>query len=506
MYRGVILSKLKSSIQGYIDSFFPIIYLQTFEYRKADRLIKDLAEGRSIQEWNLANGWVDFDYKRPLAEYQELPVALEQFDVIEQLEKVFIVLKGISKILMDDQRSVAKILSIVHKMIDDRFEDVEATIFIVDPVIEIPVILEKFITIFEVPLPDESEIRKIMTEFINQVDEEVTESDFSELSLAFKGLSQLEIEQLLNLALHNGGGIDRNDKQLILNEKEQIINKGGILEMVPFHYSIEEVGGLEVMKSWLMRKQKIFSNLNAALEFGVDMPKGVFIVGMPGCGKSLTAHATGLLFQAPLLRLDIGRLMGKYVGESEANMRKAIQQAEAISPCVLWVDEIEKAFSGIASGGSGSEVATRLFGQFLTWMQEKSSAVYVVATANDISRLPPELLRKGRFDETFYVGFPNQKERKHIFEIHLKKRKQKILHEDLEGLARMTKGYSGADIENIVKESVEALFLSNDKKINYDLIEGIVKETTSISEALKKQVEDYQSKYDQLKIKNASDN
>ena len=183
------------------------------------------------------------------------------------------------------------------------------------------------------------------------------------------------------------------------------------------------------------------------MKYGVDIPKGIMIVGMPGCGKSLAAKAAAKLFEIPLVRLDIGRLLGKYVGESEHNMRRALKLAEAISPCVLWIDEIEKAFSGVGESGGGSDVTTRLFGQFLTWMQEKENTVFIVSTANDISKIPPEFLRKGRFDELFYVDFPGVEERKQIIEIHLKKRNKWNKDLDVISLAKKTEGYNGADLK-----------------------------------------------------------
>ena len=208
----------------------------------------------------------------------------------------------------------------------------------------------------------------------------------------------------------------------------------------------------------------MLTSLKTAISFGVDVPKGLLIVGLPGCGKSLSAKACATLFKVPLLRLDVGRLMGKYVGESENNLRRAIRQAESATPCVLWIDEIEKAFAGVGKGGDGG-VTTRLFGNFLTWMQEKDSAVYVVATANDITGIPPEFLRKGRFDEIFSVGLPTAKERGKIFEIHLRKRNQdpERLKLDLQELVKKTEGektpeFSGADIESIVKSAVEKAF------------------------------------------------
>ena len=240
--------------------------------------------------------------------------------------------------------------------------------------------------------------------------------------------------------------------------------------------------------------------------FGVDAPKGIMIVGMPGCGKSLTAKAAAKLFGLPLLRLDVGSLMGKYVGESEGNMRRALKQADAVSPCVLWIDELEKAFVGInsSSGNAGSEVASRLFGYFLTWMQEKTSPVFVLATANDISALPPELLRKGRFDEIFYVDFPNETERVAIFDVHLERRKKTSNKIDRKILAAKTDGFSGADIESVVKEAIEKSFVDGKAQLNTDRLLEVIKETQPLSVVMKDKVKEYKDKFNQTKIKPAS--
>jgi len=249
----------------------------------------------------------------------------------------------------------------------------------------------------------------------------------------------------------------------------------------------------------------VFKDMKAAAEFGVAMPKGALIVGVPGCGKSLSAKAAGSLFGVPLLRLDMGRLMGKYVGESEENMRKAIRLAEAISPCVLWVDELEKAFAGIGSGGGGAEVTTRLFGTFLTWMQEKKSAAFVVATANDITQLPPELMRKGRFDEIFYVALPNLEERRKIFEIHLRKhRKRDVRSIDIEKLAKETEGYSGADIEGAVSDSVESAFVKGADELTTEEVLECIHNTHSLSEIMKESLEAMAKLYEDRKFKKAS--
>jgi SpoVK/Ycf46/Vps4 family AAA+-type ATPase len=225
---------------------------------------------------------------------------------------------------------------------------------------------------------------------------------------------------------------------------------------------------------------------------------------MPGCGKSLTAKATANLFDVPLLRLDVGKLLGKYVGESEENLRRAIQTAEAISPCVLWVDEIEKAFSGIGSSNGGHEVTTRLFGYFLTWLQEKTSSVFVVATSNDISKLPAEFLRKGRFDELFFVDFPNGNERKSIFELHIKKRGKWATSIDTIKLIKDTDGYSGADIEAVVKNTVEKAFLGERKHITTDELQEEIKEVKPISVTLKEKIDKLKDSLNSYDIKNAT--
>nr|WP_281367796.1 AAA family ATPase [Saccharibacillus deserti] len=236
------------------------------------------------------------------------------------------------------------------------------------------------------------------------------------------------------------------------------------------------------------------------------MPKGVLIVGMPGCGKSLAAKATAKLFEVPLLRLDIGKLFGKYVGESEENMRRALKIAEAVSPCILWVDEIEKAFSGVGDGGGGNSVTTRLFGNFLTWMQDKESTVFVVATANDISKLPPEFLRKGRFDELFAVDLPHAEERRNIFEIHLKRRKQFNREIDTIRLIQNSEGFSGADIEAVVKETIENAFIENKPKITTEDLVKVLKETKSISVSLKDKIVEMRASMKRMDISAASQN
>ena len=324
------------------------------------------------------------------------------------------------------------------------------------------------------------------------------------MALSLKGLNEFQIGQILNLAYQDGGFINQDDARLILREKEQFIKKSGLLELVNFKERLDDIGGLEILKEWLNKKAKIFTQLDKAIKFGVDVPKGILIVGMPGCGKSLSAKATAGLFKLPLVRLDVGRLMGKYVGESESNMRDALKLASAISPCVLWIDEIEKAFAGVNSEGGGNEVTTRLFGQFLTWMQEKDSTVFIVATANDISKLPLEFLRKGRFDELFKVDLPTGEERRKILEIHLKNRHKWNDELDTIKIIDETKGCSGADLEAIVKDAIEEAFLKGTERITTDALIASIKKITPIEKALEEKIKSLRSYLENLDVKNAS--
>ena len=291
-----------------------------------------------------------------------------------------------------------------------------------------------------------------------------------------------------------------------LKEKEQIIKKSGIIEIFTTNSDMKDIGGLENLKGYLSNKSKIFSNLAEAKNFGVDVPKGILIVGMPGCGKSLCAKATASTFKVPLLRLDIGKLMGKYVGESEHNLTRAIKTAEAVAPCVLWIDELEKAFAGVGGNGGGSDITTRLFGQFLTWLQEKESSVYVVATANNISSVPPEFFRKGRFDELFLVELPDDEERRRIFQIHLGKRGKLTSNVDVLKLINPTKGYSGADIESVVKEAVEIAFCETDGKgeLTTENLLSVIENTKSISDTLKEKIESLRKEYEKYNFKKAN--
>lgn len=489
--------KLKEQLIKYVDAGYPIIFINSFEEIKTDAIIKEVMGGREGLEWNGAKGFVDFRTKQPLIKGKNLVETLRLLDSDNELDRKFLVLKDAIGFL--EEQEVTALLKDVALQISQGLDTV---IVIVSSIVKIPKELEKFITIVELEYPTQDEIKKQIGRFSEEQDSPISDSLLEEMSISFKGLTEFEIESLLATALAQNGMFTRQDLNLIFEQKQQMIMKSGILEMIPLKERPDDIGGLESLKTWLRRKAKVYKSINKAMDFGVDMPKGVLIAGVPGCGKSLAAKVTAQLFEVPLLRLDMGKIMGKYVGESEENMRKAISLAEAISPCVLWIDELEKAFAGI--DGSGSEVTVRLFGTFLTWMQEKTSPAFVIATANDITKLPPELMRKGRFDEIFYVGLPNRKERKKIFEIHIaKRRKSDLSNIDLDMLVSKTEGYSGADIEGVVKDAVENTFADDKTSLSTDYIISSINNTHSLSEIMKESLNKLSKEYETRKFKNA---
>ncbi len=486
-------------LASYIDALHSIIYINHFDFNVIDEIISSIGKNVNIVEFNNALGMINFKTKSPMLECDLENFLLNSLDYGYD-DETFIVLKDIHNDLNNP-----KIIALLKRIAEDNLyrDNYNTTIFIVASKLVIPIELENYITVFDIPLPTNKEIINIIYDFKESLGINIDEDVLNDIALSLKGLNEFQIKQILNLSYQDGGYIGEKDKYLILQEKEQFIKKSGMLEMVNFKESIDDIGGLENLKSWLYRKAKVFSSLDKAIKFGVDIPKGIMIVGMPGCGKSLTAKATARLFEMPLVRLDIGRLLGKYVGESEENMRNALKLSESISPCVLWIDEIEKAFSGVGSDG-GSDVTTRLFGQFLTWMQEKENSVFIVATANDISRIPPEFLRKGRFDELFFVDLPNDEERRKIMEIHIKKRNKWNRDIDVIPLIKKTEGFNGADLEAVVKDTIENAFINGDEKITTEDLIKVIKETKSISNTLKDKINQIKETISKIDIKNAS--
>jgi len=501
---------METNLVKYLRARRPIIWVNSGDYKEIDAIVKEATKdykNKAIYEYR-ALGAVDFENKIKEESITDLYSFLDTLYSEGIKSNVFLLIKNAEEELKD-----ARNIAYIKKIAETRYSnsDYNFTIIVISETETVPKELEKFTSILDIPNMSKDEIEKYILKFSKDNNIKVDEKDIGEVAISLKGLTKLEIDHVLNMIIESKNNISISGRDIIIKEKGQIIKKSSILEIIDFKEKIEDIGGLEGLKEWLKSKAQVFRRLDEAKKFGVDTPKGVLLVGMPGCGKSLAAKASARLFNVPLLRLDIGRLLGKYVGESEHNMRVALKTAESISPCILWIDEIEKAFAGINQDGGASDITKRLFGQFLTWLQEKENTVFVVATANDITAFPPEFLRKGRFDEVFFIDFPNEEERERIFEIHLEKRGKLTDDIDINKLAKQTDGYCGADIEEVVKNAVESIFIleteneeEKEKEITtQDLLES-AKNIDSLTNILADKIEILKKSYDKFKIKSAS--
>lgn len=365
----------------------------------------------------------------------------------------------------------------------------------VSPQLIIPTDMEKEISVFDFPLPGVSEIMQMLNRMIAENgldDKHLSYEDKEKLAKSALGLTLQEAENAFSRAIVANRGLDTPATKTIFAEKNQVIKKTGILEFVKSNFTIYDIGGLENLKSWLVKRNN--SWLDSAKKYNIPAPKGVLITGIPGCGKSLTAKAMSAIWGLPLLKLDMGKIFSGVVGSSEENMRKAISTAEAVAPSILWVDEVEKGLGGGSSSGD-SGTTSRIFGTFLTWMQEKTAPVFVIATANNISTLPAELLRKGRFDEIFFVDLPTESERCKIFEVHLKKNVvnsevgRDITVDDtlLTNLAKLTDGFVGAEIEQVVIAALYEAFF-NQRNLRVKDLEFAIKGTVPLSVTQSEQI------------------
>lgn len=359
----------------------------------------------------------------------------------------------------------------------------------------LPPELEKMCAVIDWPLPERQHISDQVNEVIGQCKNhsviktkfctEYSESEMDEIITAFQGLTLIEIELLCSYMILT---TNKFDSALIANKKRDIIRKSGLVDWVDVENDLNSVGGLYELKDWLIKRKSAFTK--EARDYGLPSnPRGVLLVGVQGSGKSLAAQAIASFWNLPLLKLDMGKIFAGIVGSSEENIRNAIRVAESISPCVLWLDEMDKGLAGTrSSNNTDGGTAARVFGSLLNWMQEKKKPVYVAATANDISQLPAELLRKGRFDEIFFVDLPTEEERHEIFKIHLEKRSRKYADFDLDELVKLTDGYTGAEIESIIVSSMYEAFYDNKREITNHDISNSIDETVPLSTTMQEHI------------------
>lgn len=445
---------------------YPLIYISTPEEERVEAAIAQSAKNlgnRAVYIWDFVDGYQGNPNNSEVGRRNPLQ-ALEFVEKTADSTAGIFVLRDFHRFLEDI--SVARKL----KNLSRRLKSQPKNIVIVTPQIAIPPDLSEVLTVLEFPLPEASEIKGEIERLLGAMGQSLSNQVIDELVRSCQGLSLERIRRVLGRAIATHGKIEPEDVELILEEKRQSIRQTQILEFYPTTEKISDIGGLDNLKDWLLRRGGAFSP--KARQYGLPYPRGLLLVGIQGTGKSLTAKAIANHWHLPLLRLDVGRLFGGLVGESESRTRQMIQLSEALAPCILWIDEIDKAFSGAdAKGDAGT--SSRVFGTFITWLAEKKSPVFVVATANNIKTLPAEMLRKGRFDEIFFVGLPSQNERCAIFELHLSRlRPHNLKSYDLERLAYETPDFSGAEIEQTLIEAMHIGFSQNRDFATDDILEA----------------------------------
>ncbi len=470
-------------LETLIRARYPIIYIVSWEEKRVEDALRNIAQarGKKIFFWTITQGMVANPNHRDNATRD--PIAALDF-VMDSRDQALFVLK--------DYHAFIKDVTVTRRLRDltTALKTSYKTLVILAPLLQLPTELEKEITVVDYGLPDIEDLDRILEGIVQavkdnpQVETKLDEIERDQVLKAAQGLTAGEAENVLAKSLVEKG---KFDVDVILGEKEQIIRKSGILEYYPFNEQLGDVGGLDLLKDWMEKRTVAFTE--KARDFGLPSPRGVLLLGVQGCGKSLSAKAIGALWRLPLLRLDVGRIFAGIVGSSEENMRKAIRVAESVSPAILWLDELEKGFSGTQSSGSTDGGTTsRVFGTFLSWMQDKKTATFVVATSNNVDSLPPELLRKGRFDEIFFIDLPADNERREIFDIHIKKRKRDPAEFDLDALAAATPGYSGAEIEAAVVEALYDAF-DDDKPLTTESILGAVRNTFPLSMTMRERID-----------------
>jgi len=492
-----------------IRSRRPIIYICTHEEERIINVLLELANRPhlerkwKIHSWDLASGvkeiFKDISKKSTPQEIDQESVLKWFLDLNkddgDKKETNILVLKDYQRLM--GANGTGEIETMIVRQLRNmctQFAFENKTIIIIGTSLYIPEDIEKNTFVIDWSLPEYIHIKELlqlaMTKASNSKIKDkfrltYTENELDEIVHAFQGLTISEIELLIKYMFLVSVEFDVS---IIASRKRDIIRKSGFVEWVENDIQIDQVGGLAGLKNWLNARKDSFST--DAHEYGLpEFPKGILLLGIPGTGKSLCAKAVADLWKLPLLKFDVGKIFSSSVGSSEANMRQAIKISESIAPCLLWVDEIDKGFSGLGSSNfSDGGTAARVFGSFYTWMQEKSSPVYVIATANEISNLPPELLRKGRFDEIFWVDLPDDEEREEIFKIHIKEKKRNAENFDLKLLSKYAKGYSGAEIATAISDGLHESYNDGKRALKNEDIVLALKNTIPLSKLMEEKL------------------
>lgn len=480
---------MRQDLDTYIRARYPLLYVVTAEEERALKQIEALAitQRKKVVAWSCTEGSYNTATPTRRDASKRDPLLMLNVVVDEPAEAATIY-------VLRDFHPYFQSPEVVRRLRDvaQAVKRSSKTVVLLSPVLKIPPELEKEITLVDFDLPAAGELADLLDQIVKKaevtsaIDVQLDKREREQLVRATLGLTEIEAENAIAKATVLTGALDRRAIDLVSAEKRQIIRKSGLLEFYDLQVEMDDVGGLDVLKEWLRKRARAFGE--EARAFGLPSPKGILLVGVQGCGKSLVAKSIANAWKLPLLRLDVGRLFGGLVGSSEENLRKAIQLAESVAPVVLWTDEIEKGFSGVGSSNfSDAGTAARVFGSFITWLQEKVAPVFVVATANDVSQLPPELVRKGRFDEVFFVDLPTPREREEIFRIHLSKRHRDPSQFNLATLAMASEGLSGAEIEQALIAALYEAFDQRRPVVTEDLL-GVLQETVPVSQMMSESI------------------
>ena len=498
-------NKAQHELDCQICSNRPLIYICTHEEQRVVDAIREVCTSRAdSKNWNLVS-WDLGSQLSVIAGDIQLPAGgvPDQLSVLQWFEELnstdtytILVLKDFHKLMGSDGhpgQAEYKVIRLMRNMVQSMIGEYKCIIIMASSLF-VPKELERTCTVIDWPLPEEDDIKLKVTSLLKAAESSpaiasrfkttYNHESLQESIQAFKGLT---LEQIQLLSTYLMLTTDEMNAVSISNHKRDAIRKSTVLEWINTDETMDTIGGMGGIKEWLHRRKAAFSD--EARQYGLPYPRGVLLVGIQGCGKSSIAKAIASTFKQPLLRWDFGRLYNSLLGSTEESVRNAIKTAESIAPCVLWVDELEKGISGASGGHSDGGTSSRVFATFLTWMQEKTAPVFLVATANDVSQIPPEMLRKGRFDEIFFVDLPDDKEREDILRIHLKRTGVALENLDVAQLIEATQGFTGAEIEAVIIEAMHDAFLENQRPIHtQDLILSI-EETVPLSRTMAERID-----------------
>ena len=475
----------KGEIEDLIKARYSLIWITSPEETRVEESLRKLCVEREmrLEVWSITEGF------KTIANGQGTRDVKDPMKAIDHVIRA----EGRALFVLRDFHPFLKEPAVIRRLRDAATElrKTKKSLAVLSPVTKIPPELEKSVAaVLDWELPTRTEIEQAARQVLPALPaatQQVIESDPQFMERVVEGALGLTLVEAENVFAKSAVRTHTFDLETILEEKKQIIRKSGLLEYYEHREEFSDVGGMEILKDWLVKRRNAFSS--RARDFGLPLPKGILLIGVPGTGKSLTAKAVGALWQMPLLRLDVGKIFAGLVGSSEENVRNVIKTAEAIAPAILWIDELEKGFSGTGSSGqTDGGTTSRVFGTFITWLQEKTSPVFVIATANNVSALPPELLRKGRFDEIFFCDLPDREDRRQIIDIHLRKKKRDPGQFEMEKLIEATVDFSGAELEQAV---IAALYDAFDTggDLSTDGLLGTLRDIVPLAITMREQIE-----------------